>query len=198
MVGNHSEGSTTDCVISYLTIFESGASVEMATIGREGAVPVAGSSLQWNIFKLNRQSRYQARRLTIPYKAYCRIREESVPFAILVDAYVDAFIAQLLRSVACNAVHTLEQRVARWLLMCQDRVGKDTFPLTQEVFAAFLGTGRPTINMVSCRLREAGIIEYRRGKLTVQDRDGLQKWLVNVTKSLINTTMMPYQGDCGD
>ena len=73
--------------------------------------------------------------------------------------------------MACNAVHTLEQRAARWLLMCQDRVEKDTFPLTQEFFAAILGTGRPTINIVSRHLREIGAIQYSRGKIRVHDRD---------------------------
>lgn len=164
----------TDCVVSQLTIFESGASVEMAAIGREGAVPVAGllgrgSSLAQQTVQIPGSA------LAIPYKAFRRFREESVPFAILVDAYVEAFIAQLLRSVACNAVHTLEQRAARWLLMCQDRVGKDTFPLTQEFLAACLGTGRPTISIVSRHLREKGVIRYRRGKITVHDREYLEK-----------------------
>ncbi len=162
-----------DCVISSLAIFESGASVEMATIGREGAAPLAG--LLGRSRPLEQQTvQIPGSALAIPYKAFRRLREENIAFAALVDAYVEAFVAQLLRSVACNAVHTLERRAARWLLSCQDRAGKDTFPLTQEFFAAVLGTGRPTINLVSGRLREAGIIHYRRGKLTVRNRDKLQ------------------------
>jgi hypothetical protein len=85
----------TDCVISYLTIFESGTSVEMATIGREGAVPVTcllghETSLAQQVVQIPGSA------IAIPYKAFCRFQEESVPFAILVDAYVEAFIAQLL------------------------------------------------------------------------------------------------------
>jgi CRP-like cAMP-binding protein len=163
-----------DCVISYLSIFESGTSVEMATVGREGVVSVAGL-LGRGTSAAQQTVQIPGSAVAISHKAFRRFREESVPFAILVDAFVEAFIAQLLRSVACNAVHSVEQRAGRWLLMCQDRVGKDTFPLTQEGFSALLGTARPTISIVSRHLRELGTIQYSRGSITIKDRDQLEK-----------------------
>jgi CRP-like cAMP-binding protein len=162
-----------DCVISTLAVFESGATVEMAAVGREGMAPlgsVAGSdiSLAQQIVKIPGSA------MTIPFQVFRRIQKETPAFSILVDAYAQAFMAQLLRSVACNAVHTVEQRAARLLLMYHDQAGQDTFPLTQEFFAVFLGAGRPTVNIVYRHLREAGAIRFKRGQVTVVDRRGLE------------------------
>jgi CRP-like cAMP-binding protein len=163
-----------DCVISTLAVFESGATVEMAAVGREGMAPlasVAGS----DISLAQQMVKVPGSAIAIPCHVFRRIQKEQPAFSILVDAYAQAFMAQLLRSVACNLVHTVKQRAARWLLMYHDQAGKDTFPLTQEFFAAFLGAGRPTVNIVYHHLRDAGAIRYRRGQVTVVDRQVLEK-----------------------
>jgi CRP-like cAMP-binding protein len=67
-----------------------------------------------------------------------------------------------MQSTACNAVHSVEQRLSRWLLMAHDRVGKDEFPLTQEFAAMMLGTSRPTVTVVAGTLQKAGLIKYHR------------------------------------
>jgi CRP-like cAMP-binding protein len=162
-----------DCLISTVAIFESGTSVEVATTGNEGLVPFCAilgytRSLTPHVVQIGGSS------LVMPFEDFQRNRRERIAFRMLTDAYGQAFLAKLLRSIACNAVHSVEQRAARWLLMCHDRAGADTFPLTQEVFAEFLGVARPTVNVVSRHLKQAGIISYGRGRITVESRKELE------------------------
>src|SRR4029078_12285654 len=95
-------------------------------------------------------------------------------FSDLVTRYTHAHIAFIMQSTACNAVHTVEQRLARWFLMAHDRVGTDSFPLTQEFGAMMLGVARPTVTIVAGTLQRAGLITYQRGKVTVLDRKKLE------------------------
>ena len=79
-----------------------------------------------------------------------------------------------MQSTACNAVHVVEQRLARWLLMAHDRMGKDRFPLTQEFVAMMLGASRSTVTVVAGTLQKAGLITYHRGLIQVLDRKKLE------------------------
>jgi CRP-like cAMP-binding protein len=79
-----------------------------------------------------------------------------------------------MQSAACNAVHSVEQRLSRWLLLAHDRIGRDDFPLTQEVAATMLGTSRPTVTVVAGTLQKAGLIKYHRGHVTIVDRENLE------------------------
>jgi Mn-dependent DtxR family transcriptional regulator len=79
-----------------------------------------------------------------------------------------------MQSTACNAVHSVEQRLARWLLMAQDRMGTDAFPLTQEFAAMMLGASRPTVTVVAGTLQKAGLIRYHRGQITILNRRKLE------------------------
>jgi CRP-like cAMP-binding protein len=79
-----------------------------------------------------------------------------------------------MQSAACNAVHSVEQRLARWLLMAHDRMGQNEFPLTQEFVAMMLGTSRPTVTVVAGTLQKAGLITYHRGRITIVDRETLE------------------------
>ena len=81
------------------------------------------------------------------------------------------FVAQ---STACNAVHSVEQRLARWLLMARDRMERDSFPLTQEFAAMMLGATRPTVTVVAGTLQKAGLITYHRGQVTIVNRKKLE------------------------
>jgi hypothetical protein len=78
-------------------------------------------------------------------------------------------------SAACNAVHHLNERCARWLLMTHDRVEEDTFDLKQEFLAVMLGVQRPSVSIAAGTLQEAGLISYRRGGITIRDREGLEE-----------------------
>src|SRR2546427_7821602 len=79
-----------------------------------------------------------------------------------------------MQPTACNAVHSVEQRLARWLLMAQDRIGADEFPLTQEFVAMMLGASRPTVTVVAGTLQKAGLITYHWGVIRILDRERLE------------------------
>jgi CRP-like cAMP-binding protein len=101
---------------------------------------------------------------------------ESVPsFRTLMYAYVQAFLEQVLVSVACNGAHSLQQRLARWLLMMRDRGDEDTLPLTQDILAEMLGARRPSITNAARELEQAGLIERGRRQVRIVDRAGLTK-----------------------
>lgn len=94
----------------------------------------------------------------------------------LLLGYVRFFLIQALQSVACNTLHTVDERCARWLLMAHDRAGRaDTFNLTQEFLAEVLGVHRPSVTIVARTLQNAGLIRYSRGVITVTDRKGLEE-----------------------
>jgi CRP-like cAMP-binding protein len=159
--------------VSLVTIFEDGATAEMATVGREGmvgidillgseralgcyVVPIAGSAFAVEI------SRFR--------NALC----ESPMLRAACEAYAQSFVAHLLQNVACNATHRVEQRCARWLLMCDDQTEDNTVELTQEYLAEMLGVRRSTVTTIACALQSAGLIRYRRGTIAVIDRRGLE------------------------
>jgi CRP-like cAMP-binding protein len=89
-------------------------------------------------------------------------------------AYTRALFAQVLQSVACNAVHNVEERWARWLLMTHDRAATDSFVLTQEFLTDMLGVRRASVNLVSHSFQKAGFITYHLGTVTIVDRAGLE------------------------
>ena len=95
-------------------------------------------------------------------------------FYDLLTRYGQALVGFIMQSTACNAVHSVDQRLSRWLLLAHDRVGRDEFPLTQEFAAMMLGTSRPTVTVVAGMLQKAGLIKYHRGRVTVVDRERLE------------------------
>ena len=95
-------------------------------------------------------------------------------FRNLMYAYVQAFLEQVLVSVACNGAHSLRERLARWLLMMRDRSDDDSLRITQGLLAEMLGVQRPTITNAVHELERAGLIERGRGQVTILDRKGLE------------------------
>jgi len=149
-----------------------GKDVEAATIGREGAVG--------GIVSAGRKPAYARAIVQLGGAAYC------IPTAKIEDAkcrspavhdlfcrYADVLLAQVMQSVACSALHAVEQRCARWLLATHDRVGQTTIPLTQEELADMLGVRRTTISAVAKSLQERGAIRYVRGRIDIVNRKRL-------------------------
>ena len=91
------------------------------------------------------------------------------------NAYVQAFLEQVLVSVACNGAHSLKQRLARWLLMMRDRSDGDVLLITQDLLAEMLGAQRPSITIAARELESAGLIERGRRQVTILNRKGLTK-----------------------
>jgi CRP-like cAMP-binding protein len=96
-------------------------------------------------------------------------------FQRVLQRYTQALLTQIAQGAACNRLHTVDERAARWLLMTHDRVGADEFPLTQEFLAQMLGVRRQAANVAERALAEVGLISYSRGRVTVLDRDGLRE-----------------------
>lgn len=95
--------------------------------------------------------------------------------AMAVRRYAYTLLTMASQGAACNRVHSVEQRAARWLLMVADRVERSPFEMTHEFFAIMLGTTRPTVSLAAISLRRAGLIDYARGRITILDRNGLEE-----------------------
>jgi CRP-like cAMP-binding protein len=159
---------------SMLAVLKDGAMVEVATIGREGMVGVT-AVLDGN--PVSSTSMVQGETDTcyrMTADAFRLEMERRGVFYELLTHYAQALVGFIMQSTACNAVHTVEQRLARWLLMARDRMGSDDFPLTQEFVAMMLGASRPTVTIVASTLQKAGLITYHRGHVTIVDREGLE------------------------
>ena len=159
---------------SIMTMLEDGDMVEVATIGREGMVGISAVRLRGTA---TATAMVQAEtHLSYRMKAEA-FREElgrGGAFSDLIAHYLQALMGFVMQSTACNAVHSVEQRLARWLLMAQDRIESQDFPLTQEFVAMMLGATRPTVTLVAGTLQKAGLIHYHRGHMTIVDRQGLE------------------------
>ena len=92
---------------------------------------------------------------------------------VLLQYYTHALMVQMAQSVACNRLHNIEQRAARWLLTTRDRVGGPTFPLTQEFLAQMLGVRRASVSEVASSLQDDGLLSYMRGVVNIEDADGM-------------------------
>ena len=159
---------------SMVTVLEDGSMVEVATVGREGMLgatavldgssPTAASMVQGETDICYRMA----------VNAFHREMDRRGAFYELLGRYTQALIGFIMQSTACNAVHSVEQRLARWLLMAQDRMGTEEFPLTQEFVAMMLGATRPTVTVVAGTLQRAGLITYHRGRVTILDREKLE------------------------
>ena len=160
-------------VISIVVVGEAGT-VEAATVGREGMVglPVVLGADSSMVQVIGQVSGASAR---MPADALREAMDTDAPIRRLVLLYAQALIEQTSQSVACNRLHSLEERCARWLLMTHDRVGASTFVLTQEFLSQMLGVRRASVTVAAGMLQKAGLIKYVRGKITVLDRKGLEE-----------------------
>ena len=160
---------------SMLTVLEDGSMVEIATIGREGMVGVTAAL---DGFALHSTAMVQGESETCYRMTANTFREEfnrRGAFYELMLHYSQALFGFVAQSTACNAVHSVEQRLARWLLMARDRMEANEFPLTQEFVAMMLGASRPTVTVVAGTLQKAGLITYRHGRVTIVDSGKLEE-----------------------
>jgi CRP-like cAMP-binding protein len=159
-------------VVSVLAVYADGSTIEMATIGREGCAGVQA------ILGAKRSS---ARLLVqIPGSgakmsraAFTRATRLMPSFRNLAYCYVQAFLDQVMISVACNGAHSLTERLARWLLMMRDRSDRDELPITQDLLAEMLGVQRPTVSNAARELERAGLIKRGRRQVTIVEREDL-------------------------
>jgi CRP-like cAMP-binding protein len=162
----------TTAVFSMIAEADGEAGVEVATIGREGmaglpvflGVPASPNTVFAQIpgVALRMRADHLHEVLTGDGELHGQLHR-----------YIQATMVLLAQNVACNRLHSTEERAARWLLMTADRVDADRFPLTQEFLAQMLGVRRATVSLTAGLLHHAGLISYRRGVITIDDRAGL-------------------------
>jgi CRP-like cAMP-binding protein len=159
-------------VVSVVAVYADGSIIEMATIGREGCSGVqAILGAKRSSVQLLVQIPGSAAKMS--RAAFTRAMQSMPSFRSVMGAYVQAFLEQVMVSVACNGAHSLKQRLARWLLMMRDRSDGDALPITQELLAEMLGVQRPSISNAAREFERAGLIERGRRQVTILDRQGL-------------------------
>jgi CRP-like cAMP-binding protein len=159
---------------SIVTVLQDGSMVEVATVGREGMV---GLGAAFGGLSIPAATMVQGGADTCYRMTADTLRGEMDRRGALYDLlthYSQALMGVIMQSTACNAVHSIEQRLARWLLMAQDRMGTVEFPLTQEFVAMMLGATRPTVTVVAGSLQKKGLINYHRGRVIIRDRKTLE------------------------
>ena len=164
----------TSGMISVVALMSMGLGAEVATVGNEGMIglPIflgAGSSPFQLMAQLTGQS------IRIPAR---RLEEVLVPdsrLAALLRTYSQAFFVQTAQNAACNGIHPISMRAARWLLATHDRAESDAFYLTQEFLAFMLGVARQSVGIAVGELADRGLISYARGQMRVLDRPGLEQ-----------------------
>ena len=161
-------------MVSLVLSMRDGRTIEAATIGREGVIGGIVSTGHKPAFARvivqigGAALRLETARLEEAKKRSASLRD-------LFNRYADALLAQVLQSVACNALHTIEERCSRWLLIAADRVAGSHILLTQEFLAEMLGVQRTTVSSAAQRLQRKGLIKYSRGRITISDRNGLEE-----------------------
>jgi CRP-like cAMP-binding protein len=163
-----------DCIISIVAQTDGDAGIEVATVGNEG---VAGLPAFLGA-------------VSSPHLSFCQVEGRALHVGVvdlrrflasdgalhrLMHLYTQSTMVQLAQNVACNRLHSTEQRAARWLLMTQDRVSREEFGLTQQFLAQMLGVRRATVSESASALQEKGFIRYRRGVISIRDRAGLER-----------------------
>jgi CRP-like cAMP-binding protein len=160
-------------VVSLLISLKGGEKVEVATVGNEG---VAGIPLVLGADRgpLKAVCQVAGQALRMRADNFRRSLDEHPEFADIVRGYAQAMFDQVAQTTACNHVHSVQQRMCRWLLMTHDRVGASEFHLTQEFLAQMLGVRRPSVTVAAGELQRSGLISYQRGRIRISDRAGLE------------------------
>ncbi len=163
----------TTCIVSLVYVMANGASAEIAVTGFEGLLGISlflGGQTTPNQAVV--QSGGHAYRIAA--NVIKSEFDDGGPVQHLLLLYTQAFIAQMAQTAVCNRHHSLDQQLCRWLLLSLDRLRSDELVMTQELIANMLGVRRQGVVEAAGRLQKAGLIEYRRGRINVLDRAGLE------------------------
>jgi CRP-like cAMP-binding protein len=174
-------------MISLLTTMSDGAAIENATLGRESIlgvlgvlgshrastrvvvqIPVTGWRMNANDFRAATDSSRHLRHLALRSS--------------------ELLMAQVQQTAACNALHSAERRLCRWILQVRDRIDNDTIQLTQDFLAQMLAVRRPTVTLIAQGLQNAGLISYRRGRIEILDRERLERQACECVNALRTKT----------
>ena len=161
-------------VLSLLTVLENGAAIETANIGREGAFGLFAA--MYSRVSFNRcLVQMEGGMVRCPIEVLQLEFKNSDDVRNLFVSYSETLLSQVQQTVACNALHTTEERMCRWLLMMHDRAEGEPLPYTHEFLSHMLGANRKSVTLAAQSLQNAGLITYHRGNITVLNRLGLEK-----------------------
>jgi CRP-like cAMP-binding protein len=160
--------------ISFVTVMSDGKAVETATIGREGVISLIDVATD-RPSRLTVFAQIGGSAMRISAASFRARLAQSPELLALTLLHIRATALQAEQGVACNVSHGVHGRLARWLLMTQDRVGTSSFPLTQEYMAVMTGVQRSTVSAMAGTLKKSGVIDYSRGNLVIRDRPALMK-----------------------
>ncbi len=162
------------CLVSYVVPSEDGRDVETILVGREGAV---GGIVSHGFLPAYTRIcvKFAGPCVRLPVSKLEAAKSRSISMRNIFARYADCMLAQIFQSTACNALHSIEQRTAKWIVSAMERTdGNDTVPLTHEQLATLLGVGRSYASRVIQTFKAEGIVETRRGSIVVRNRDALQ------------------------
>jgi CRP-like cAMP-binding protein len=161
-------------VVSMLAAMENGTTVEAGVIGNEGVVGIstilgAETSMVQGLVQVSGEA------LRIPAEPLMAEFKRGGKLQAFILRHTHTLFTMVSQTAACNRLHTVEERLARWLLTTRDRVESDEFLLTQEFIARMLGTRRAGVTVAAGILQQAGLINYRRGRIFIIDRERLEE-----------------------
>ena len=164
----------TEGIVSLLSVMENGASAEIAVTGNEGLVGIAlfmgGESTPSRAIVQSAGSAYR-----LEAEVLKREFERGANLQLLLLRYTQALITQMAQTAVCNRHHALDQQLCRWLLLSLDRLPSNQLLMTQDLIANMLGVRREGVTEAARKLQDIGLIHYRRGRITVLDRPGLEQ-----------------------
>jgi CRP-like cAMP-binding protein len=172
-----------DGLVSLVVDLASGETVETGMIGRDSVV--GGSSAFDNTISMNRAVAQVAGSASVlGVAAFCDLVRSFKPFRLKLAHHEQFVLAQAQQAAACNAIHPLEARLARWLLRCRDLLDREEIQLTQEFLAQMLGVRRTSVSLVANTLQQAGLIRYNRGHIRLLNLEGLEECSCECYKTL--------------
>ena len=182
-------------LVSCLTVMKSGASVEVGLVGYEGFVglPILLNIDQSSVFV---KVQIEAQALRIKAETLHKLLPRLAMLERLLFRFAYLQTLQSQQVAACNRLHEVEKRLARWLVMSQDRVRLNNFPLTQKQLAAMLGTRRASVSESARHLQRAGMIEYGRGRLRILNRSKLENAACECY-GVVRTQLDAYRNNIG-
>jgi CRP-like cAMP-binding protein len=160
-------------MISLLIVSREGDTVEVSTVGREGALGLhrgLGGRRSFTRATVQIPGRFSM----IAAHAFERISLNSAPVRDMISHYTEVLLEEALQLAACNAIHDASSRLCRWLLQCADHINSPQLPLTQEFLAQMLGVRRTTVTLLAQELQKRGAVKYSRGKMTILNRKMLE------------------------
>jgi CRP-like cAMP-binding protein len=163
----------TSSVVSLLCTTQNGSTAEMGLVGNEGVLGIA-IFLGGESTCCGAQVALAGDALRLPAKLLQKEFANNGHLRHLLLRYTQAHLTQVSQTAACNSLHSVEQRLCRWLLMCHDRKNRSDLLMTQEFIANMIGGRRESVTVAAGRLQDAGLIHYCRGRISILNRKGLE------------------------